>query len=101
MAKRINNKKVLFVLSSVISAGAIATLSGFGINALATYNPALDPTVQQFANQVNPISPNADDLGTSGLVEQVDANLFRKLPTGLERFHFGNVSRGATVTANG
>ena len=99
MAKRIS-KKLLVGLGTTIGFGSVLTLMGLGVKAITSVDYVKDFGANAFANQVNSISPYAD-ISQNQEIEKVSASMFNKLPTGLERFHFGNVRHGATMTPRG
>ena len=91
MAKRIS-KKLLVGLGSVVTFGAVGTVSGFGIKSIidsaTNYNQNNQLTVNQLAET---------DFQNISNYNTADQNMFINT-TNLKRFHFGNVQTGQKVT---
>ena len=93
MAKRIS-RKLLVGLGSVVTFGAVGTVSGFGVKSI------IDSTINHNqANQSIKSFPEADYTQMSNY-NVASKDMFIDT-TDLSRFHFGNVQKGQTVTPYG
>ena len=93
MAKRIS-RKLLVGLGSVVTFGAVGTVSGFGVKSI------IDSTINHNqANQLVQTFPE-DDYTKMSNYNVASKDMFIDT-TDLSRFHFGNVQKGQTVTPYG
>ena len=93
MPKRIS-RKLLVGLGSIVTFGAVGTVSGFGIKSI------IDSTINHNqANQLAQTFPEADYTEMSNY-NVASKDMFIDT-TDLSRFHFGNVQKGQTVTPYG
>ena len=93
MAKRIS-KKLLMGLGSVVTFGAVGTVSGFGVKSI------IDSVNEKnlLNNQINKLSEA--DFATAPDYNKATREMFLDT-TDLKSFHFGNVQRGQTITPYG
>ena len=93
MSKRIS-RKLLIGLGSVVTFGAVGTVSGFGVKSI------IDSTLNQ--NQANQSIKSFPETNYTEMQNYnvATSDMFINT-TDLSRFHFGNVQKGQTITPYG